>query len=472
MQRSASDTVNKTGASRRSFLKTTAAAASAMVAAPYLVPSSVLGAHSPSNRVNVGVIGLGNQSTLDVPAFLENDDARVVAVCDVNTASYGYRDPQQFLGRTPGLEKVNAYYASKKPSGHYKGCNAYNDFREILGRKDVDAVAIIVPDHWHGIMTVMAAKAGKDIYCEKPLSLTIAQGQAMVKAVRQHKRILQMGSHWRSSPSCRRAAELVRNGRIGQVKRVLAFLPPNNAKDPGPGWKPMPVPDGFDYETWLGPAPAAPYHIDRCLYRFRFILDYSGGQVTNFGTHAFNMIQWGLGTDDTTPVEFEGRGAEFPPKGSLFSTATKVNFHAKYANGVELLCDTRDPKLFGVRFEGTEGTLDYGYRGITTEPASVKNSPIAANEINLPVSNPHRKEDKSKYYIPDHVRNFLLSVKSRKDPIEPVEIAHRMTSICHLGNIAMLLNRKLQWDPVREQFLGDEQAKGMLARPIRGPWQL
>jgi hypothetical protein len=139
---------------------------------------------------------------------------------------------------------------------------------------------------------------------------------------------------------------------------------------------------------------------------------------------------------------------------------------------VELLCDTRDPKLFGVRFEGTEGTLDYGYRGITTEPASVKNSPIAANEINLPVSNPHRKEDKSKYYIPDHVRNFLLSVKSRKDPIEPVEIAHRMTSICHLGNIAMLLNRKLQWDPVREQFLGDEQAKGMLARPIRGPWQL
>ena len=149
-----------------------------------------------------------------------------------------------------------------------------------------------------------------------------------------------------------------------------------------------------------------------------------------------------------------------------------MNFRARYANGVELLCDTRDPKLFGVRFEGTEGSLDYGYRGITTEPASIKDSPIAPNEIHLPVSNPRRTEDKSKFYIPDHVRNFLLSVKSRKDPIEPVEIAHHMTNICHLGNIAMLLNRKLQWDPVKEQFLGDAEANGMLSRPMRGQWRL
>jgi predicted dehydrogenase len=458
--------------SRRQFLKGAAAAASALVAAPYVVPSSVLGAHAPSNRVSMGIIGMGNQATLDVPAFLESDHAQVVAVCDVNTASRGYREPSQFLGRKPGQEKVNAYYAAKASSGQYKGCDAYVDFRELLARKDIDAVAIIVPDHWHAIMTVMAAKAGKDIYCEKPLSLTVAQGQAMVKAVRQHQRILQMGSHWRSSPACRRAAELVRNGRLGQIKRVLAFLPPNNAKTPGPGWKPMPVPEGFEYERWLGPAPAAPYHIDRCLYRFRFILDYSGGQVTNFGTHAFNMIQWGLGTDDTTPVEFEGLGAEFPPQGSLFTTATKVNFHARYANGVEMRCGTRDPKLFGVRFEGSEGSLNFGYSGITTDPVSIKDSPIAASEINLPVSNPRRKEDKSKLYIPDHVRNFLLSVKSRQDPIEPVEIAHHMTNICHLGNIAMLLNRKLQWDPVKEQFPGDAEANALLSRPLRGSWQL
>jgi predicted dehydrogenase len=462
---------NQNRSTRRQFLAS-AAAASALAALPQIVPSSALGANAPSNRIHVGIIGLGNQSTLDVPAFLANDDVRVVAVCDVNTASYGYKDRNQFLGRKPGLEKVNAFYAAKTGSGQYQGCDAYNDFREVINRKDIDAVAVIVPDHWHAPITDMACRAGKDVYCEKPLSLTIAHGQAMIKAVRQNQRILQMGSHWRSSPSCRRAAELVRNGHLGQVKRVYAYLPPNNATDPGLGWKAMPIPEGFDYETWLGPAPAAPYHIDRCLYRFRFILDYSGGQVTNFGTHAFNMIQWGLGTDDTTPVEFEDRGSEFPPKGSLFSTATKVNFRARYANGVELICETREPSRFGVRFEGTAGALVYGYRGIVTEPAEIKNAPLGPNEIHLPVVNPDRREDKSKYYIPDHVRNFLDSVKSRTDPVEPVEIAHRMTSICHLGNIAMLLKRKLTWDPAGEKFVHDDEANGMLARPMRGAWKV
>lgn len=453
--------------SRRRFLQTAAA-----VAAPVLLPGSVFGARAPGNRVNLGVIGMGNQSTIDVPAFLDLDDVQIVAVADVNTASHGYRSPDQFLGRKPGQEKINAFYAKKNAAGSYKGCDAYNDFREILGRKDVDAVALIVPDHWHADMTVLAARAGKDIYCEKPLSLTVSDGQAMIQAVRKHKRVLQMGSHWRSSPGCRRAAELVRNGRIGQVKRVVAVLPPNNAVDPGPGWKPMPVPEGFDYDFWLGPAPKAPYHIDRCLYRFRFLLDYSGGQVTNFGTHAFNMLQWGLGTDDTTPVEFEDLGSEFPPKGSLFSTATKVHFRARYANGVELLCETRDPKDFGVLFEGTEGTVSFGYRGLTTTPKELKDSEIKPNEIHLQVSNPDRKEDKSKYYVPDHVRDFIQAVKARKDPIEPVEIAHHMTNICHLGNIAMLLHRKVRWDPKKEQFLGDDQANRMLTRPHRAPWTL
>ena len=450
---------------RRDFLRATA-----MLAAPLLLPASVFGQNAPSNRINVGIIGCGNQSTVDLPAFLGHDDVQVMAVCDVNTASYGYKDKKQFLGRKPGQEKVNAYYASKAPSGQYQGCDACNDFREVLQRPDIDAVAVIVPDHWHAIISVMAAKAGKDVYCEKPLALTVEQGQQMIKATRQHKRILQVGSHLRASPLVRHACELVRNGRIGQVKRVVACLPPNNAIDPGPGWKPMPVPEGFDYEMWLGPAPAAPYHLDRCLYRFRFIFDYSGGQVTNFGAHDFNIVQWALGTDDTGPVEFEDCGAEWPPKGSLFNTATRAHFRARYASGVELECETREPGS-GCRFEGTKGWLQVTGQALTTEPASIKDAPIGPNEIHLAQSNPQRKENTPALFIPDHVRNFLDSVKSRQDPVEPVEVGHRMTNICHLGNIAMLLKRKIKFDPKLEQILGDSEAAKMLSRPLRGTWR-
>lgn len=457
-------------ANRRDFVKSAAAASSVFIL-PQLVPASVFGAAAPSNRINVAVIGNGNQSTIDLPAFMGHDDCQVLAVCDVNTASYGYKTPQQFLGRKVAQEKVNAFYAEKTQSGQYKGCDAYNDFREVLGRTDIDAVAIIVPDHWHAVMTIMAAKAGKDIYCEKPLSLCIAQGQAMVKAVREHKRILQTGSHYRSSPANRFGCELVRNGRIGQLKRITAYLPPNNAEDPGPGWQPMPVPEGFDYDLWLGPAAKAPYHKDRCFYRFRFILDYSGGQVTNFGAHCMDIGQWGNGSDTSGPIEIEDVGAEWPPKGSLFTTATKVHFRARYANGVELVCLTSPPG-FGTRFEGTEGWLQYDYKGVHTSPESLKDSKIGPNEVHLPESVPGRKESGSKHYIPDHVRNFLDCVKSRKDPVAAVEIGHRTASLCHLGNIAMRLKRKVRWDPDREQFLGDDEANAMLERPIREPWHL
>lgn len=457
--------------SRRTFLKTAAATVSAVAGAPYIVPAAVLGAHAPSNRIHVGFIGNGNQSTIDLPAFLQQDDVQVVAVCDVNTASYGYKTPEQFLGRKPAQDKVHAYYAARKSSGSFRGCDAYNDFREVLGRADIDAVAIVVPDHWHGLMVVAAAKAGKDMYCEKPLSLNIRQGQLMVKAVREHKRILQTGSHYRSSPANRFACELVRNGRIGKVQRILAQVAENNAVDPGPGWQPMPVPAGFDYEMWLGPAPRVPYHQDRCLYRFRFNLDYSGGQTTNFGAHSNDIAQWGLGLDDTGPVEVEDLGGQWPPPGGLFNTATRVHFRARYANGVELICQTAKPG-FGTRFEGTEGWVEYGYQGVRTEPASLKTSVIGPHEIHLPVSNPQRQEESSKFHIPDHVRNFVDSVKSRRDPVEPVEAGHRTASLCHLGNIAMRLKRKLQWDPARERFVHDDDANRMLECPLRAPWQL
>ena len=455
---------------RRDFLKRTAVL-SATVSAPLVVPSSVFGAMAPSNRIQVGFIGCGNQSTIDLPAFLGHDDCQVLAVCDANTASYGYRTPEQFLGRKPVQEKVNAFYAARKASGTYKGCDAYHDFRDVLAREDIDAVAIVVPDHWHALMVIMAAKARKDIYCEKPLSLAIGQGQAMVKAVRQHQRILQTGSHYRSSPDNRLGCELVRNGRIGQVKRILTQVAEINAVDPGPDWKPMPVPEGFDYDMWLGPAPWAPYHKDRCFYRFRFNLDYSGGQVTNFGAHSNDAAQWALGMDHSGPAEIEDQGSEWPPKGGLYNTATRTAFCARYANGVELICKTDQPG-FGIRFEGTEGWIEYGYQGLKTHPESLKTSPIGPNEVHLPMSNPNRTQEASQFHVPDHVRNFLDSIKSRKDPIAPVEVGHRSASLCHLGNIAMRLKGNLRWDPVQEQFVGNAEANRMLTRPMRAPWRL
>ncbi len=329
------------------------------------------------------------------------------------------------------------------------------------------------------IMTVLAAKAGKDIYCEKPLSLTVRDGQAMVKAVRQYKRVLQTGSMYRSSPRARFRSELIRKGRIGKITRILTSIG-GAPRGPGPGWKPMPVPEGFDYDLWLGPAPTAPYHELRCLYRFRYILDYSGGETTNTGAHTFGLVQWALGTDDTGPVEFEDMGTEWPEPGDLFTAATKLRFRARYANGAELLCGVDVPgvSFSGTRFEGTEGWLQSGKDGLETKPESVKDSKIGPNEIHLPVSNPNRElnltgpRETSGIMNPDHARNFLDCVKSRQDPAEPVEAGHRTASLCHVANIAMLLKRKIRWDPKQEQIIGDDEAAKMLDRPIRPPWTL
>ncbi|HEX4131401.1 MAG TPA: Gfo/Idh/MocA family oxidoreductase [Pirellulales bacterium] len=456
---------------RRTFLKATASS----LAVPYIVPSSIFGANAPSNRINVGFIGLGNQSTIDLPAFLNNDDVHVVAVCDVNRGSDGYRDASQFLGREPGKQKVDDYYSAKTKSGNFKACDASSDFRQLLSRDDIDAVTIIVPDHWHAIITIMAAEAGKDIYCEKPLSLTIRQGQAMVKAVRKHQRVLQTGSHWRSGPAVRTACELVRNGRIGTLQKIHTFIAPNNAESPGPGWKAMPVPDGFDYQTWLGPAPEAPYHHDRCFYRFRFILDYSGGQTTNFGAHSNDIAQWGHGSDRSGPVEFEDAGSEWPEPGSLFTAPTRVAFRARYDDGVEIHCQTVTEKgkpNAGARFEGSEGWVEVSSKGLSASSKSILTSEIGPNEIHLERSNPSRTENVYKNYLPDHVRNFLDCVKSRQDPIEPVEVGHSTATLCHLGNIAMRLKRNIKWNPEAEEIGGDEEAAAMLSRPMRAPWQL
>lgn len=439
--------------SRRRFLQ----AAGAGLAVPYLVPGRVFGASAPSESINVALIGAGNQSRVDLPSILKQPDVRVLAVCDVNRGSHGYARPEHFLGREPARENVNQFYAEKTRSGEYRGCDAYNDMNEVLARDDVDAVMIILPDHWHALATVLACRAGKDVYCQKPLSLTIHDGRKMVQAVRQHNRILQTGSQYRSNSVVRRACELVRNGRIGRITRATAIIN-DSGTGPAPGWKPMPVPDGFDYDRWLGPAPDAPYHVDRCLYRFRFHLDYSGGQVTNTGHHAMDIVQWALGMDGTGPVEFDDLGAVWPPPGYFYSTAMKTAFRARYANGIELVCRTQAPG-FGARFEGTEGWLQYTYNKIEASSDAIAASDVGPTDTRLPVSD-------------DHYRNWLDAIKSRVDPIEPVEAGHGTAAVCHCGNIAMRLKRKVRWDPKTETFPDDDEANRMVRRPYREPWSL
>ena len=441
--------------SRRDFLRSSAALGAVAWGMPTIVPSSVFGQNAPSKRITLGIIGCGNQSTVDIPEFLKNDDCQIVTVCDVNRAGRGYKSDDQYLGREPVREMVNKAYAKKTGNDGYKGCDMCADFREVLARKDVDAVAIITPDHWHAIQTIMAAEAGKDIYCQKPLGLTVRDGQEMIKAVRKHNRILQCGSQWRSTKHIREACELVRNGRLGKLKRIESFVAANNFTGPGPGWKPESVPAGFDYDFWLGPAPQAPYHSLRCFYKFRFIRDYSGGQTTNFGHHANGVVRWGIG-DELFPTEFEDAGSEWPEKGDLFTTPTKVSFCARFADGVELFCHT-DKKSFGVRFEGSEGWLELGSKKFETGPAGIKSSAIGANDQRL-------------YVSPNHYRNFLDAVKARKDGVEPVETGHRTSMLCHLGNIAMLLKRKIKFDPQSEKIIGDDEAAALLEVPLRAPW--
>ena len=454
---------------RRRFLTALGAATSAF-SVPYVVPSSVLGAGAPSNRINLGLIGCGHQSQRIVPSFLVHDDVQMLAVCDVNRQGIGYYYPDQVLGRETARQWTEEHYAKKTGAGRYKGCDTYSDFRELLARKDIDAVAIVVPDHWHALIAIAAMQAGKDVYCEKPLSLTVRQGRQMVKAVREHERIFQTGAQFRSSPNVRRACELVRNGRLGEIRLVRTWVAANSFPSPGPGWQPQPIPEGFDYNFWLGPAPEAPYHVERCFHRWRYILDYSNGQTVNFGAHTNDVAQWALNKDRTTPVEFEDNGSEFPPQGSLFTAATKTAFRARYADGIELICETR--KSAATKFEGTEGRLEITLGGsMKTFPENLKDSEIGPNEVHLTRSNPGREENVRKHIDADHVRNFVDSVKTRKDPIEPVEVGHSSASLCILGNISQILKRKFTWDPVAERS-SDDEVNRMLSRPMREPWKV
>jgi len=433
---------------RRSFLKTAPALAAAL---------GGRGAVAASDRVTMGVIGVGNQGTNDLWDLLEDERVQVVAVCDVNRESPGYWDGA-IAGREPARQIVEWTYAREKRSGAYKGCAAYEDFRQLLARTDIDAVLIALPDHWHSIPVIEAARAGKDIYGEKPLSLTIAEGRAMSDAVRLYKRIFQTGSQQRSDFRFRRACELVRNGRIGKLQTVRCGLPggtPDLAKT-GNRKDPEPVPEGFNYDFWLGPAPEAPYAPARCLVNFRWILDYSGGNITDWGGHHPDIAQWGMNTESTGPIEIRNAKGEFA-KDKLWNTATRFYFECIYENGVTLIVSNQERS--GVTFEGSEGRVWVTRGAIDAHPKSLLESTTGPDEIHLYRSN-------------NHFRNFIDCVLSRKEPIAPIETAHRSITIGHLGNISLRLGRDLKWDPVKEAIVGDEEANRMLSRPMRPPWKI
>jgi len=437
---------NQQSISRRQFLTRTTVATAGAVAFPMIVPASALGLDgtvAPSNRINMGCIGVGSQGTGNLGGFLNNPNMHFLAVADVER---------------PHRNRAKKMIDQRNEN---TDCDTYNDFRDLLERDDLDALSIAVPDHWHSIPAIQAANKGLDMYAEKPLALTIAEGRAMVDAVQENKVVWQTGSWQRSQSHFRHACELVRNGYIGEVHKVEVGLPTGNPlKEPTP---PAEVPDGFDYDFWLGPAPWAPYTKLRCHWNFRWILDYSGGQLTDWAAHHCDIFNWGMGTEATGPLNAEGTG-NFPREG-IWDAAMDYMIKYNYAPGASPVA----PKGFelhvsnsfgmGARFYGSEGEI-YVKRGkLVSKPGKLKDIEIKDSDTRL-------------YKSTNHGQNFVDCVRSREKCIAPIEAAHHAIAIAHLGNISMRLGRKVQWDAKKEEFVNDPQADRMLKRAMRGEWHI
>ncbi|MBM4154388.1 MAG: Gfo/Idh/MocA family oxidoreductase [Lentisphaerae bacterium] len=438
---------------RRQFLRSTAAAAGA-IAAPTIIPASAFGAN---DKVTMGCIGLGIQGRGNLGAFRGNPDVRVVAVCDVHEAQ-----------RNAGKNSVDEAYGNED-------CAAYGDFRELMRRKDIDAVQITAPDHWHALMALEAVRQGKHMYCEKPVGWSVRAAQALRKAVKQSRVVFQFGTQQRSLGKFRQACELVRNGRIGQLKTILVGVPGSWTCPKQPV---EPVPKELDYPMWLGPAPMAPYCHQRCRpwtqgqgwggYSIWYcISDYCMGMIGNWGVHHLDIAQWGNGTDLGGPTEIEGAG-EFPVD-MLTDCATRWQVENRYANGVTLvhMDDATSGKHplqkgghgHGVLFLGTEGWVHVDRSRLDAEPKSLLKATIGPDEIHL-------------FKSDNHQANFIDAVKGATQPAAPIDAAVCSDILCHLQQIAIKLKRKLLWDPARELFPGDDEANRMLDRPMHNGWTL
>jgi predicted dehydrogenase len=388
-------------------------------------------------------VGTGGRGEWAARSFLREPDVQVVAVCDVD---------RQHLEK--GRSIVDQHYENKD-------CAATRDFRELVARPDIDAVVVTTPDHWHALVAIAAANGGKDIYCEKPLANSVAEGRAICEAVRRNNRVLQTGSHERSGPRARFACELIRSGKIGRLQTMRVNLPCQDKHHLQiRQWSEVPlpeeIPEGFDYDLWLGHTPQVPFTSKRCHFYWRFILSYGGGEMTDRGAHVIDIGQLGAGTDETGPVEFQAIGLRSP---GMFDALWDYHFINTYANGVKMIGEAHGPR--GIRFEGTEGWIFVHIHGakLEAEPASLLEENAGMLRVQL-----GRTES--------HIRNFLESVRNRNQPFAPAEIGHRTATICHLNNLAILLGRKLQWDPGNERVVGDDEANRLLTPVMRPPWSL
>ncbi len=459
----------KNAINRRKFLSSTATGAVAgtlMVSGfPTIVPAAVLGKNAPSNRINIAAIGNGRISRAhDMPGVLKYDSARIMAVSDLD--SKRMNDAKKL---------VNDYYA-KKSGKSYDGVKTYGNYREALDDKDVDAVIISTPDHWHALIAIHAVEAGKDVYMQKPTSLTVEEGRAVSNAVHRSGRILQMGTQQRSGEQFRYACELVRNGRIGDLQTVEVGLP----GDPGGDEEPeMPIPSNLNYEMWLGSTPYVYYTEKRVHPQHDYSRpgwlrceQFGAGMITGWGQHHIDIAHWGMDKEYSGPVEISGR-AEFPKSG-LWDVHGIFRTEGVYDNGVKMIVTNELPN--GIKFIGSKGWI-FVTRGNYTVTAS---DPVAkeASSKALSASDPKiirsviGPDEIHLYKSDDQHGNWLDCVKSRKPPISPIEIGHRVCSTCLIHHIAMKLDRKIYWDPVRERFKNDDEANSMLSRPQRWPYMI
>jgi predicted dehydrogenase len=445
--------------SRRQFIKRSLAGTAGIIVMPTIIPSSVLGADAPSNKIHVAQIGCGRiANDMDLPGILRQDIARVVALCDV--------DSHRLAKTKQMVEK------------RYKGAvtvKTFGDYRKMLQDPGIDAVAVSTPDFWHSEPVVAAALAGKDVYVQKPLSMTIHEGRQVSDCVTGKKRAFQIGSQQRSDspwPQFRRACELVRNGRLGQLHTVKIGLPTDPA---GGDPTPMPVPSNLNYAMWLGWTPPASYTEQRVHPQADFgrpgwlrIEPYTLGMITAWGSHHVDIAHWGMGTELTGPIEVEG-SAVFPTQG-LWNVHGAYHVEMKYANGVNVIIDNKFPN--GVRFEGDDGWIfvSRGSGRVTaTDPTTGNSSALAASQPSI-LKSEIKPGEIHLHKSSDHHLDWLQSIRTRLPASTTPEIAHRSTSACEVAWIAMKLGRKLHWNPDQEQFVGDDQANAMRSRPQRAPY--
>jgi len=454
----------KSPLNRRHFLKTSTVAAVGL-ALPSLVSCSTLGRGRrppPSERIQLALIGFGTIAYTTVPNFLGDDRVQIVAVADPvsDLPNYGYAGELRG-GRLVGQKMVEAHYGQQKPSGVFKGCRVYEDFRELLEKEDMDAINVSTPDHWHCAVALHAARKGKHIYGQKPLACTIAEGRRMAEEVRKSGITWQTGSQQRSTADFRTAAEFIRNGRLGKLQGIKIGLPGGHTD-----WshladrtQPETPPNELNFDLWLGPAPQRAYVPALLQLNWRHNWDFSGGMVTDWGAHHLDIVQWALGQDTSGPVRIEIISAQLPPPTALYNTATEFNFDVVYADGVRVNVSDKHPN--GILFEGENGkTIFVNREKLEMTPAELRKDKIRDDEIHL-------------YKSKMHERNFVDCIYDGNVTAAPVEAAHRTITISHLANIAMRLGRtKLAWDPRIEKVVDDAPANAMLSRPMRAPYAI